>query len=46
MVKMPAENAMGPNNKTEIVKFSQKEIDLNIKNILFIIFNNELCCIK
>ena len=43
---MPAKNAIGPNNKTEITKLNQKEIDLNIKNILFIIFNNELSRIK
>ena len=43
---MPANNAKGPNNKTEITKLSQKVIDLDIKNILFIIFNNKLCSIK
>ena len=43
---MPAKSAIGPNNKTEITKLSQKEIDLDIKNILFIIFNNELNSIK
>ena len=43
---MPAKNATGPNNKTEIIRLSQKEIDLNIKNVLFIIFNNELSGIE
>ena len=43
---MPAKNAIGPNNKTEITRLSQKEADLNIKSILFIIVNNELNSIK
>ena len=43
---MPAKNAIGPNNKTEITKLNQKEVDLNIKNILFIIFYNELNSVK
>ena len=43
---MPAKNAIGPNNKTEITKLNQKEIDLNIKNVLFIIIKHVLSSIK
>ena len=43
---MPDKNAMGPNNKTEIIRLIQKEADLNIKNILFIILDNKLNSLK
>jgi hypothetical protein len=40
---IPNKKAMGPKSNTDKIRFIQKIRDLNIKNILFIIFYNKLC---